>query len=181
MNRKNTPEINAGSMADIAFLLLIFFLVTTTLQVDSGIQRKIPEKHAENLPIVIKNKNFLEINLNAKNELFVEEAIIDIADLRELVLNFIDNNGKNQNFSDNPTKAFIGIKSAREANYKTYIEVLDIINSAYMQLRNQLALTEFNTTYSNLETQLRDSKNKDEIKKKIEFIRATYPLLVSDL
>ena len=70
MSRKESPEINAGSMADIAFLLLIFFLVTTTMNVDSGIIRKIPEKQKITSNILIKEKNILEVIINSKNELF---------------------------------------------------------------------------------------------------------------
>jgi len=196
MKRFNIPEINAGSMADIAFLLLIFFLVTTTLNVDSGIPRKLPEKQAITTPIIIKDKNFLEININNKNELFIGERTVLIEDLNNIVLDFIDNGGgfdknnkacnwcngsKNPKLSDHPTKAFIAIKPARETEYKTYIQVLDIVNSVYMQLRNQLSLSEFNTTYSSLETQLNSNVNNEERKKKVEFIREKYPLLVSDL
>ena len=196
MNRENTPEINAGSMADIAFLLLIFFLVTTTLQVDSGIQRKLPEKQAINNPIVIKDRNYLEININANNQLFIGETIIPIENLRALVLDFIDNGGgfdsknkpcdwcngnRSPKLSDHPTKAFITIKPARETAYKTYINVLDIINSVYMQLRNQLALNQFNTSYANLESQLKTTENEQETVEKIEFIRERYPILISDL
>ena len=68
MSRKNVPEINAGSMADIAFLLLIFFLVTTTMNVDFGILKKIPKKEKVAQSFVIKDKNFLEIyiyNINS--------------------------------------------------------------------------------------------------------------------
>ncbi len=59
MSRKESPEINAGSMADIAFLLLIFFLVTTTMNVDAGINRKIPKKEQNSSRLTIKDKNIL--------------------------------------------------------------------------------------------------------------------------
>ena len=67
MSKRSLPEINAGSMADIAFLLLIFFLVTTTMDVDSGILRKIPEKQPEPSAIDIHKKNILEVNINKNN------------------------------------------------------------------------------------------------------------------
>ena len=73
MARRETPEINAGSMADIAFLLLIFFLVTTTMDVDSGISKKLSEKPPKDyVPPVIKQKNIFEVNINRNNELLVE-------------------------------------------------------------------------------------------------------------
>ena len=73
MARRENPEINAGSMADIAFLLLIFFLVTTTMDVDSGISKKLAEKPpADYVPPKIKMKNIFEISINRNNELFVQ-------------------------------------------------------------------------------------------------------------
>ena len=92
MSRKQLPEINTGSMADIAFLLLIFFLVTTTMQVDAGISRKIPKKQ-EQPPIDINERNILEININKNNELFVDGKTIQLKELKQLAINFIDNGG----------------------------------------------------------------------------------------
>ncbi|CAI8246446.1 MAG: Uncharacterised protein [Polaribacter sp. SA4-10] len=93
MSRNELPEINAGSMADIAFLLLIFFLVTTTMEVDSGILRKIPQKQAISKPILIKEKNILEIIINKNNELFVDGEMIEQKDLKQIAIDFIDNGG----------------------------------------------------------------------------------------
>ena len=83
MARRENPEINAGSMADIAFLLLIFFLVTTTMNVDSGISKKLSEKPpADYVPPIIKEKNIFEVNINRNNELLVEGDRMDIKDLK---------------------------------------------------------------------------------------------------
>ena len=80
-------EINAGSMADIAFLLLIFFLVTTTMNVDSGISKKLSEKPPPDYkPPIIKEKNIFEVNINRNNELLVEGERMDIKDLREAAI-----------------------------------------------------------------------------------------------
>ncbi|MFT6065768.1 MAG: biopolymer transport protein ExbD [Paraglaciecola sp.] len=86
MSRKESPELNADSMADIAFLLLIFFLVTTTAQVDSGIRRKITEKPKDNFVMYIKKKNILEVNISLKNQLFVTSEIVQFKDLKKLLL-----------------------------------------------------------------------------------------------
>ena len=69
MARREIGEINAGSMADIAFLLLIFFLVTTTMDVDSGIARKLPEKTEQQSDVIVKEKNVLDIVVNRNNQL----------------------------------------------------------------------------------------------------------------
>ena len=84
MARRETPEINAGSMADIAFLLLIFFLVTTTMNVDSGISKKLSEKPPPDYkPPIIKEKNIFEVNINRNNDLLVEGEIMVIDELKE--------------------------------------------------------------------------------------------------
>lgn len=197
MSRKESPEINAGSMADIAFLLLIFFLVTTTMEVDSGINRKIAKKEDIQQDIFIKEKNVLEVNINFKNELFVDEKIISLKDLTQIAIDFIDNSGgldRNQmpcdwcngkhlkTSSDHPSKAFITITTDRNTNYETYIEVLDNINTAYTHLRNKLAQKLYNKDYITLLKDYKKSNNTNKlVEKKILFIRNKYPLLLSDV
>jgi|GEM_PF-4523410 len=83
---KLNQEINAGSMADIAFLLLIFFLVTTTIAEDKGVLVKLPPWVEEDQPEqVIKERNVLTVLINAQNQLLVEGEEMDIDDLREAV------------------------------------------------------------------------------------------------
>jgi hypothetical protein len=89
MSRKDSPEINAGSMADIAFLLLIFFLVTTTMNVDTGISRKIPQKQEKPLNINVNKRNVLEININKNDELFVNGNTIALSELKQIAVDFI--------------------------------------------------------------------------------------------
>jgi len=196
MSKRSLPEINAGSMADIAFLLLIFFLVTTTMDVDSGIFRKIPEKQQQQHPIDIHKKNILEVSINKNNEIYVDEAIVEVAMLKEIALSFIDNGGgvdfnnqpcswckgkKDPTSSDHPRKAVLSINSDRDATYETYISVLDNLNSAYVVLRNRLAKEMYDTTYNELLGELKnETKNKEPIAQKIKFIREKYPLLITD-
>lgn len=197
MSRRQLSEINAGSMADIAFLLLIFFLMTTTLEVDSGIARKIPPKQNKPTDIVIRDKNILEIDINKNNELFVEGNVISLSELKQIVIDFIDNGGgldmhnqpcdwcngfKIPVSSDHPSKAFISIKTDRQTTYETYIAVLDNINSSYALLRNRLSEKMYHKSYTVLVKEYKNSKNKDEaLRKKITTIRYKYPVLVSDL
>jgi biopolymer transport protein ExbD len=196
MSRKETPELNAGSMADIAFLLLIFFLVTTTMNVDSGIQRKIAEKPKDNFIMNIKKKNILEVNINLKNQLFVDGKIVQLQDLKQIAIDFIDNGGgldqykrpcdwcegkQNVTSSDHPSKAFISIKADRNTNYKTYISVLDRLNASYTVLRNKVAVKLYDKNYVNLLTDYKTSNYKDQsLEIKISTIREKYPLLLSD-
>ena len=82
MAKRSAPEVNAGSMADIAFLLLIFFLVTTTIEKDSGINRKLPPIEETEEDVVIKQKNIFTVLLNGKDQLLVEEELMELKDLR---------------------------------------------------------------------------------------------------
>ncbi|MFD2188810.1 ExbD/TolR family protein, partial [Aquimarina celericrescens] len=131
MARRSAPEVNAGSMADIAFLLLIFFLVTTTIETDSGISRKLPPPQEDNIePPVLKQKNIFVVEVNKNNDLLVEEAPMELGDLREAAMKFLDNGGgtgedkcdycqgdRDPSSSDNPTKAVISLRNNRETTY----------------------------------------------------------------
>ena len=87
------PEVNAGSMADIAFLLLIFFLVTTTIGVDQGINRLLPRYEPNPVVPNINERNILTVLVNKDNQLLVNEKLVDIKDLRQTAIDFIENNG----------------------------------------------------------------------------------------
>ena len=91
---RKSPDVNAGSMADIAFLLLIFFLVTTTIETDSGINRKLPPMEDQIDPPIIKEKNIFTVVVNKYSQILVEEDLTDIKDLRGLAMDFLDNGGR---------------------------------------------------------------------------------------
>ncbi len=197
MRRKGTPEINAGSMADIAFLLLIFFLVTTTMEVDSGIIRKM-SKTQENQPhVILKEKNILDITINNNDKLLVKSEIINVKNLKQIAIDFIDNGGgldknnaacdwcngnKASTSSDHPTKAFIAIKSDRNTSFGFYISVLDQLIAANTFLRNKLSQKLYGEPYNLLLKKYKTNhKDKEIIKLKLDVIREKYPLLVSDI
>jgi biopolymer transport protein ExbD len=90
--RKIDTEINASSMADIAFLLLVFFLVTTTMDTDYGLARLLPPPPEENVtPPKFKERNVFVVLVNANDQLLVEGELIDISQLREKAKEFIEN------------------------------------------------------------------------------------------
>jgi biopolymer transport protein ExbD len=94
MARRSTPEVNAGSMADIAFLLLIFFLVTTTIEKDKGIARQLPpDEPPTETPPIIKQKNLFIVNVNREDLLLVEEQLMEVKNLRQAAIDFLDNGG----------------------------------------------------------------------------------------
>src|SRR5690606_4961523 len=133
MAKRALPEVNAGSMADIAFLLLIFFLVTTTIDVDSGINRKLPpwQPDMDTPPPPIKKKNIFTVLVNANDNLLVEDEYMDIEDLKAAAVKFLDNNGdgscsycqgsRSSESSDNPGKAVVSLQNDRGTSYKLYI------------------------------------------------------------
>ena len=192
MARRETPEINAGSMADIAFLLLIFFLVTTTMNVDSGISKKLSEKPpADYVPPVIKERNIFEVNINRNNELLVEGERMDVKEIKDAAVKFIDNGGgegklvdgvstgpcdyckgeKSTTSSDHPNKAIISVQSDRGTEYGTYIIVQNELLRAYTELRNRLCEERYNMSFTELEKLYKDDINNLELKKKVEDIK----------
>ena len=171
MSRRSLPEINAGSMADIAFLLLIFFLVTTTMDVDTGLVRKLPAMPEEEEILddsQIKARNIYVVLVNAKDQLLVEEELMDISQLREGTKAFLDNWGKNPDLSDNPQKAIVSLQNDRGTSYEMYISVQNELSAAYRELRDRESQKKFGVNYSEL---------KGEKKKEI---RKMYPEKISE-
>ena len=162
MSRRSLPEINAGSMADIAFLLLIFFLVTTTMDVDTGLVRKLPAMPEEEIldDSQIKARNIYVVLVNAKDQLLVEEELMDISQLREGTKRFLDNWGKDPNLSDNPQKAIVSLQNDRGTSYEMYISVQNELSAAYRELRDREAQKKFGVNYMELK-----GENKKEIRK----------------
>ncbi len=178
--KKSAPEVNAGSMADIAFLLLIFFLVTTTMANDKGIQRKLPRlcPPGENCSIDIHERNILRISLNGNQEIMVQDDIIEIDELKNMVKSFVDNNGdssctycngfKDATSSDNPSKAVVSLQSHSQASYESFIKVQDELTKAYLELRKAYAKNVLGKSLDDL-----DEKDMDLLKK-------AYPFIISE-
>ena len=205
MARRGNGEINAGSMADIAFLLLIFFLVTTTMDVDSGIARKLPEKTEDTPEVIIKEKNVLDIVVNRNNQLLVENEFVEVDDIKQLALEFIDNGGgisnpdpdtgapgepcdyckgaRNIESSDHPSKAVISLQSDRGTDYGIYISIQNEIESAYNELRSRLSEELYGRTYKELLKDYKDENSKtkmESIKEKIDNLKEKYPQIIAE-
>ena len=198
MARREAPEVNAGSMADIAFLLLIFFLVTTTIETDSGISRKLPPwQPEEQEPPVIKQRNIFQVLVNSNNQLLVEDEEMEIEDLRQAAVDFIDNGGGTgdeacdfcqgageSNSSVNPQKAIISLVNNRGTEYGTYIAVQNELVAAYNQLRDREAQRLFGTSFTEMEAKYNDSRTsegaKETLKERIELIKDMIPQKLSE-
>lgn len=124
-------------MADIAFLLLIFFLVTTTIASDKGLSILLPPKREEDAlnEFKMKDRNVFKVLVNSKNQLLVEEEPMRLDQLKEAAKEFIDNKGKDKEMSDSPQAAAVSYKTDRGTNYSVYIRVLDELKAAYNELR----------------------------------------------
>ncbi|MCP4123812.1 MAG: biopolymer transporter ExbD [Bacteroidetes bacterium] len=161
--KRAVPEINASSMADIAFLLLIFFLVTTTIDTDAGMLVKLPQwVEVEDLPPPDKaNKhNVLEILVNQYDQLLVEGELMTIQELKKKTKEFVDNNGDGTcnyckgiglaDMSDSPNKAIVSLKNDRATSYDMYISVYNELKAAYAELRDNAANAQYGKDYDKL-------------------------------
>ncbi|MDT0648562.1 ExbD/TolR family protein [Autumnicola edwardsiae] len=197
MARRASPEVNAGSMADIAFLLLIFFLVTTTIETDKGISRKLPPWQDEDVePPVLKMRNVFEVIVNSNNELLVEDENMEIGELRQAAVDFLDNGGgtgdeacafcqgpADPELSVNPQKAVISLQNNRGTEYGTYIAVQNELVAAYNFLRNREAQRIYNVSFNEMEAAYSDPRyngDKEQLEERIEVIKNMIPQKLSE-
>jgi biopolymer transport protein ExbD len=204
MAKRSAPEVNAGSMADIAFLLLIFFLVTTDIATDSGLTRKLPPIE-ESDPPIIKEKNIFQLSVNKNDQLLLKANgndgdLIELKNLRQAAIDFIDNGGgtgddactfckgkRNPQSSDNPVKAIISLQNDRATKYKTYIAVQNELIAAYNALRDReykrlypndgMSFVEANTKFNDPVT---DPKDKDKLRAKLLVVKELIPQILSE-
>lgn len=161
---KKVQEINAGSMADIAFLLLIFFLVTTTMDVDSGLARVLPPpaEDEELIDIQINERNIFTVLVNSEDRLLVRGEPMDITMVKDRAKEFIANpaNKKNLPLKENTevpyfgtypvSKQVISLQNDRKTSYGMYIQVQNELVAAYNELRDEMAMSKFGKKYEEL-------------------------------
>lgn len=140
LSRKHRPvELPAGSMADIAFLLLTFYMVTTVISNEKGIPILLPPVQTVT-PTPIHERNLFTIQLNSADQFLIENIRRDdIVGLRNEIKTFIMNKGTNPDLSVSPEKAIVSFKTDRGTSYKAYIATLDEIQAAYYELYAQQA------------------------------------------
>ncbi len=196
MSKRKVQEINASSMADIAFLLLIFFLVTTTMSVDKGLSRRLPplQQTNEKPPTKMNDRNTFIVLINSNNQLLLGRAVgkkkeiayepIDVKQLREKAKTFIKNEAADpllpevlpieveidgQKETVLTTKNhLISLQNDRGTLYQKYIEVQNELVAAYNELRNEYSRARFGVTYAEL----------DEDRQKA--VQAIYPQKISE-
>jgi len=187
-------------MADIAFLLLIFFLVTTTMDVDSGIYKKLPELQPEQTEAPpVRQRNIFEISINRFDQLLVENKEANVKDIREMAVAFIDNAGgvfngkpcdycqgeKDPSSSEHPKKAIISVETAKGTSYGMYVSVQNEILAAYTELRNRYAKKYVTgkykgRSYSDLLKIKKANAEDADVKSAIDQVKKAYPEILSD-
>lgn len=159
-------EINAGSMADIAFLLLIFFLVTTTMDVDAGLQRRLPPMPDENQKtddIKVNRRNILIVRINDADRLLVGGTPMDVSMLKDKAVEFLTNPGNIETLPEKEvkqiegfgpyevSKGVISLQNTRGTSYNAYIKVQNELVRAVNEVREAFAMQQFGKKYINLD------------------------------
>ena len=182
---KKIPAINASSMADISFLLLIFFLVTTSMDVNQGLARRLPAPIPPDQKIEdtdINKRNLFVVKINWENKLLVQGQELDVRQLRakakEFIVNANDDSNMPKLFEEDFGQPFgtlkytkehvISVQNDAETQYQAYLEVQNELVAAYNELREECAQKYFHKSYSDLD---------EEWQKKIQKI---YPQKISE-
>ncbi len=182
---KKIPQINASSMADISFLLLIFFLVTTSMDVNQGLARRLPAPIPPDQKVEdtdINKRNLFVVKINWENKLLVQGQELDVRQLRAKAKEFIANTNEDPNmpklFEEDFGEPFgtlkytkehvISVQNDAETQYQAYLEVQNELVAAYNELREECAQKYFHTAYTELD---------EEWQKKIQKI---YPQKISE-
>lgn len=169
---RKAPGINTGSMADISFLLLTFFLLTSSINTEQGIPRRLPPHATEEIKEQINERNVLNVVVNFKNEISVNSQIVFINQLKDKAKDFIENPYNDPNLSAKETKSidFIGdypvsqgvisLKNDQSTSYDVYIQVQNELEKAVNELRDKVSLQFFGKKYELLDTALQSAVKK---------------------
>lgn len=180
--KKKVPEINASSMADISFLLLIFFLVTTTMDTDSGITRRLPPP-VENpdMDVKVKERNILNVMINKYDKLMVNGKPGDVSTLKDITKEFITPKPNDEKAPEVETKEIeligsfmtnkgvVSLKNDRGTSYMMYIAVQNELAKAFNELREEVAMRYFQQHYA-------DITDKD----KLDAVNKAVPVRISE-
>lgn len=182
--KRKVPEVNSSSTADIAFIILIFFLVTTSMDTDRGLARRLPEPkdpNQEEQENIVKDRNLLRVYLNANDQLMVANEIMNVQQLRQKAKEFIANPYNDEKLPDKQAKDVpffgntmvtgnhvISLQNDRMTSYQAYMEVQNELVAAYNELRNELAQEKWQKNYDELSEEQQKS------------IRDIYPQKISE-
>jgi biopolymer transport protein ExbD len=182
--KRKAPGINATSSADIAFMLLLFFLMTSSMDTDKGLPRRLPPpvpKDQKNLDLEIKKRNIMVVLINTNNQILCNDEYIEIRELKDKVKEFVDNT---YNDEHRPEKILvdvpyfgemmvtknhvISLQNDRGTEYQAYINVQNELAAAYNELRDDVSTKKFGKVFVDLD---------DEQQKAVQMI---YPQKISE-
>ena len=166
MGKRSVPELNSSSTADISFILLIFFLTTTSMDTDRGLARRLPpppEDNVEQDDTKVKERNVLQVRINAMDELMIGGDYADVSEIRARAKEFIENPENLPNLPDKSPrdidlfgtvyitdKHVISLQSDRGTSYSNYFEVQNELVAAYNELRDELSRRKFGKSFAEL-------------------------------
>lgn len=178
-DKRKIQEINAGSMADIAFLLLIFFLVATTMNVDTGLVRMLPPMPPENQQqedIKVKERNLFLVLVSGSGAIMAgtpgKQEVIDIRQLKDRTKDFVLNPTEDPNLPEKKeieidmpdgskwiypvSEGVVSVQTTRDTNYQSYIMVQNELTRAFNEVRDQIAQQKFGEAFSALPEEQRN-------------------------
>ena len=173
IDKRKTPDINAGSQADIAFLLLIFFLVATTMNTDTGLTRMLPPMPPEDQKqeeIKVKERNLFLVLISGSGNIMAgvpgKQELITLGQLKDKAKEFITNPFDDENLPEKIDKEItlpdgstwvypvsegvVSLQTTRDTNYQSYIMVQNELTRAFNEVRDEVALRKFGSKYSEL-------------------------------
>ena len=162
---RKTPGLNTGSMADISFLLLTFFLLTSSINTDQGIQRRLPPPLDPNQEVPkVNERNVLKILVNMYDQLLVNgEPMNNVNELKARTKEFVANPSNNPHMSEMKSeyveelgreeaisRGIVSLQSDRGTSYKMYIAVQNQLTAAFNELRDEYSRNHYGKTFDNL-------------------------------
>ncbi len=165
---RTSTEINAGSMADIAFLLLIFFLVTSQLSSNKGLLVKLPPYSETAIAEVTELRNLCDLAIKSDGKILVRGEETSLIELKTKIKQFITNPANDLAYASSPAKAIISLRHDNEAVYDDFIKVYNVLLMVYDEIRNEASQKAYSKDFNFL-----DENQSQEIKKK-------YPILISE-
>ncbi len=182
--KRQIGEINSSSMADIAFLLLIFFLVTTSMSTSTGLSRRLPQPLLKDQvipPVDINKRNIFIVKINSQNQILVQGEELSVKELRERAKEFIKNPNNDEKLPvltkvnipllgemDVTKDHVVSLQNDVDTQYQAYIEVQNELVAAYNELRDELSKDKFGKNFGELDEEQQDA------------IQSVYPQKISE-
>lgn len=174
MAKKSTPGLNTSSMADISFLLLTFFLMTSSINTDMGISRRLPPpapEKQEDIPEIHK-RNIFVVKINSQDMLLFDGEVGNLEDLKDRAKEFLGNPKNLDNLPEkmkqdipllgeyDVSKGVISLQNDRGTSYNMYIQVQNELTAAVNEMRDELCHIKFGKKYTDAAQEQRDAIDK---------------------